>query len=171
MRGVVPVSLNSRRAMDRRWLTHHRNVTHGFMIAQVQIVRASEPLPVWNPQTGELEGGDYLPIWSGRARLQSNKDWRARYVQSANNPEIAAFIRVQIPLSKDGPVPHFKPMDMIFVQPPDPASEWRLDLDQGNWTLRLRNALNSSNPWLRNLLAVVDIGEEPNNYDGAPEGW
>lgn len=161
VRGVVPM-LNARRSMDRRWLTHHRNVTHGFMIAQVQIVRSEVPYPEWNPETGELVGPGNTEIWSGRARLQDNKDWRARYVESGNDPEVDQFVRVQIPLEKDGAVPHFRPMDMIFVQPPREETEWRLDLDQVNWTLRLRNVMNSSNPWLRNLLAVVDMSERSN---------
>lgn len=157
--GVVSVSLNSRRSLDKRWVTHHRNVTHGFMISLVKIVRISTGVPFWDPATGEVAGDGVEEIWEGRARLQDNKDWRARDVISASDPQMVQFIRVQIPLKKDGPVPHFEVDDFVLVQPPDPEGTWEHDLDLQSWTLRLRNSLNSSYPWLRNLLCSVDVSE------------
>lgn len=158
--GVVPVSLNSRRSMDKRWITHHRNVTHGFMISQVKIARISQGVPFWDPETGEIAGDGLTVLWEGRARLQDNKDWRARDVLTASDPQMVQFIRVQIPLREDGPVPHFEVDDYVLVQPPDPQSTWTHDLDLQSWTLRLRNSLNSSYPWLRNLLCSVDVSED-----------
>lgn len=150
--------LNSRRSMDPRWITWHRTVPEGWMNADVVIQRADVD-PVWNPETNELVGEGLTDLWEGRARIQPNKDWRVRNVQSASDPQQDQYVRVQIPLRKDGVVPHFYPGDIIRARADDPDSIWFYDGKLDRFTLRLRNPINSSNPWVRNLLCIADLSE------------
>lgn len=155
-------ALNSRRSLDPRWIVHHRSVPEGYMIVSIVVERIFG-VPVWDPETNELvEGSGLEEIWRGRARVQANKDWRVRNIATASDPQQVHYVRVQIPLRKDNIPPHFHTQDIIRVlEPEDPSSQWGelFDEDLLNYTLRVRNPLNSSNPWVRNILCVVDLSE------------
>lgn len=153
------MALNARRAIDPRWLTHHRRTAEGFMLRTIEIYVQDSPAAGWDPATNELIGGTRTMIWDGRARVQGNKDWRARSVLAAGDPQMVHYVRVQIPFTKDGPVPHIPVDAIIEVKAADPDSNWRHDDDLGAYTLRVRNTVNSSNPWVRNLLCGVDVSE------------
>lgn len=156
--------LNARRSLDPRWITNHRRAAEGFMISTIEIYKQSASLPTWNPDTNDLSDDGIEVVWSGYARIQDNKDWRARDVASAGDPQMLQYVRFQIPLNKSGPVPHIPPGYLIRVLDVDAESSWFLDPDLSNWTFRVRNTVNSSYPWLRNILCIVDLSEQP--YQG-----
>jgi hypothetical protein len=143
------------------------------MIATIEIYRVDDTHPRWDADTNELDNDGLELLWSGMARVQDNKDWRARTAEAANDPQMIQYVRVQIPLDQhlqDGTVnrvPHLDVGDLVRVVEPDPESSWALDPDLSNWVLRIRNTMNSSNPWLRNLLCGVDMTEPP--WDDAEE--
>lgn len=152
-------ALNSRLSQDPRWTRHHRTVVEGWMSADVVIER-QQGVPVWDPVSNDLISGSIVELWRGAARVQGNKDWRVRNIQSASDPQFDQFVRVQIPLDGANPPPRVEAMDIIRVVPPDdPNSQWYHDPDLEFWTMRVRNTVNSSNPWLRNILAVIDVTE------------
>lgn len=157
------MALNARRSLDPRWLTHHRRVVKGFMLREVVIFALSTDAPAarWDPLTNTLVGGDRQLLWEGQARIQGNKDWRARSITSASDPQMVQYVRVQIPFGPDNPVPHIPVDAVVEVQPVDPDSTWVHDDDIMAWTLRVRNSVNSSNPWVRNLLCGTDVSEAP----------
>lgn len=129
------------------------------MIHDIVIYRMSGDPVSLNPETGEVSGGDLTELWRGPARIQPNKDWRARTVESANDPQMVQYTRVQIPLSKSGPVPNIRVQDIIAVQQMQDTQDWVFNHTLEAWTLFVRNAQNSSNRWLYNLLCSADLSD------------
>lgn len=160
------MSLNARRALDPRWITNHAIVPKGFMIATITIHRVVDGRAEWDPATGDVSPDNFETVWTGQARIQGNKDWRARHVESAVDPQMVHYARIQIPLTSDNRPPVIETDDVIFATPPDPNSTWRHDEDLSRYTFRVRNTLNSSNPWIRNILCGVDLTEQPNPLEG-----
>src|SRR5690625_438301 len=150
--------INARPSLDPRWVYRHRSVPFGFMSVPVTITRREEGPPVWNPETGTLEGSSVF-VWQGPARIQPNKDWRVRYVESGTDPQLMHIVRVQIPLRPDNMPPLIKGADIITIDAPDEASTWVPDEDLSRWRLIVRNMINSSNAWVRNNSAVVDLSD------------
>lgn len=153
------MALNSRRALDPRWIVHHRSVPEGFMIHGVTLWRMETARPEWDPETGGITGGELIPLWTGRARIQPNKDWRARYVESGSDPQMVHYIRVQIPLRKNGEPPIIRPYDVFTAADPPDTDDWNFNHDLDAWTLYVRNSTNSSNRWVYNLLCGTDISD------------
>lgn len=151
-------ALNSRRSMDPRWITRHRSVPEGWMNADLMIQRTQAD-PEWDSTTNELVGGGLQELWTGRGRVQPNKDWRVRNIESASDPQQNQYVRVQIPLRKNGTVPHLHTNDIVRALPDDPDSAWYYDDQLEFFTLRVRNPINSSNPWVRNILCISDLSE------------
>src|SRR5690625_5501986 len=90
--------INARPSLDPRWVYRHRSVPFGFMSVPVTITRREEGPPVWNPETGTLEGSSVF-VWQGPERIQPNKDCRVRYVESGTDQQLIHVVRVQIPLA------------------------------------------------------------------------
>lgn len=157
------MALNARRSLDPRWLTHHRRVVKGFMLRDVIIyaLDTNAPAAHWDPETNTMVGEERQLLWEGQARIQGNKDWRARSVEAGGDPQMVHYVRVQIPFGPDNPVPHIPVAALIEVQPVPSESTWVHDDDIMAWTLRVRNSVNNSNPWVRNLLCGTDVSEAP----------
>lgn len=151
--------LNGRRSLDPRWIKHHRRVPEGFMIHDIVIYRMSEDPVVLDPATGQYSGGELLPLWSGKARIQPNKDWRARTVESGSDPQMLQYTRVQIPLKADNPVPTLRVQDIIAAQEMEDTDDWVFNNTLTAWTMYIRNAENSSNRWLYNILCNSDLSD------------
>lgn len=149
------MSLNTRRALDARWARHHRSVPAGFMVTTIEITR--RVVGTWDPETGTNAPPEL--VWRGDARIQPNKDWRVRYAESGLDPQLMQIVRVQIPLRPGNMPPPIHVMDQIRVLEADPYADWTFNTDLQNWRLVVRNMINSSNPWLRNLSAVVDVSD------------
>lgn len=141
--------LNTRRAMDPRWPLHQRSVPQGFMVATIEIYR-----PTGDPVTGitwDVNSGGTAPelewLYTGQARLQDNKDWRARRRSAGGDPVVQHAIRVQTPLDA---CPQIFTFDIIKVidAPYDRSLE--------TYTLYVRNTVNSSDAWTHNILCDID---------------
>jgi len=130
------------------------------MIHPLTIYRLDAAIPSIDPVTGEITGGDLVPIWSGKGRIQPNKDWRARFVESSNDPQMVHFTRVQIPAPRDNPPPTFRVADVVVAQEVEDTEDWVFNHDLAAWTLYVRNAQNSSNRWLVNLLCAGDLSDQ-----------
>lgn len=162
------MSLNARRALDPRWITHHRMVPEGFMIHPITIYRQASGTPQWDPATGTVTGGELVPLWSGNARIQPNKDWRARTVEAGVDMQVVQYTRVQIPLRKQGVVPTVKPFDVIAASDKADTEDWVFNHDLDAWTLYVRNPENSSNRWVYNILCGSDLSDIDLTLGGAP---
>src|SRR5690554_7871126 len=101
-------------------MLHHRRVPKGFMLRGIEIHVQNAPVSGWDPETNELIGGGTSVIWTGKARIQGNKDWRARSVRSGNDPQMLHYVRVQIPFGPNNPLPHIPVDPIIKIMPPDP---------------------------------------------------
>jgi len=143
--------LNLRPSLDARWTRHHRSVPAGFMLATVRLSLSDDGAAVWDPDTGEVTAPVEV-LWTGQARCQPNKDWRARSRVAADDPITMHALRLQIPLKDTPPIP-IGTVVRVLDCPDDPDLE--------TFVFRVRNPLNSSNPWLRNILCDVDVEEHP----------
>lgn len=160
------MALMTRRSMDPRWVYASRKVPSGFMEAIVEIFRpaAQDDDPIFNPDTGEWTGGQPTYLFQGRARVQPNKDWRARNREFAREETAEHAVRVQVEFGSntldgsDGALPEFRIGDRVKVtySPHDEALK--------DYLFTIRNPISSSNAWLRNLLCDVDLGD--NNVGG-----
>lgn len=151
--------LHGRRSLDPRWIRHHRSVPEGWMIHPVIIYRRGSGVPTLDPVTGEVTGVEMEQIWEGRARIQPNKDWRARFVESANDPQMVHYTRVQIPVRTGEQPPTFRVGDTLIAQDVQDTTDWVYNHDLKGWMLYVRNAQNSSNRWLVNLLCAADLSD------------
>lgn len=129
------------------------------MIHDIVIYRMSGGTISLDPETGEVSGGELFELWRGNARIQPNKDWRARGVESGSDPQMVQYTRIQIPLNKQGPVPDIRVQDIIAVQEMKDTEDWVFNHTLHSWTLFVRNAQNSSNRWLYNLLCSADLSD------------
>lgn len=129
------------------------------MIHPVTILRMEEAKPVWDPVTGTITGGALVPIWEGNARIQPNKDWRARSVEAGSDPQMVQYVRVQIPLRKSGVPPVFRPFDVLTSPEIEDTEDWTFNHDLDAWTMFVRNSINSSNRWVSNLLCGTDLSD------------
>lgn len=152
--------------MDVRWPLHHRSVPVGWQVADVIIGRKDGTETVWDPDTGAITGGGFDFVFLGKARLQPNKDWRARRKDSKNSPMVEHAIRVQIGME----CPPVLVADYIGVllAPYDDALE--------RYVIHVRNPVESSNTWGRSFLADMDLTENSASWDALYElalenGW
>ncbi len=129
------------------------------MIHPVIIYRMGDGVPTLDPVTGEVTGVDLNPIWEGDARIQPNKDWRARFVESSNDPQMVHYTRVQIPIRTGEVPPTFRVGDVVAAQDVEDTQDWVYNHDLESWQLFVRNAQNSSNRWLVNLLCAADLSD------------
>lgn len=152
--------LHARRALDPRWIVHHRRVPAGFMIHPISIYRMVDQEVVRDPITGEYTVGELTLLWQGDARVQPNKDWRARNVESANDPQMVHYTRVQIQSPRHNPTPTFRVADVVVCEEVTDTEDWVFNHDLEAWTMYIRNAQNSSNRWLTNLLCSADLSDQ-----------
>lgn len=130
------------------------------MIARVRVAKPTGNPSEWVPGVG-MSGGNYETMWEGRARLQPNKDWRARPREQVGEFEAVHAIRVQLPIGKNEYGATVVDGKTIYAPDPMFAKDWVVHvLDTrviGAQNLEgdryyIRNAKNSANLWLYNLL-------------------
>lgn len=154
------MALMNRRSVDPRWMYASRKVPSGLMEAIIEIFRPApqDSEPVFDPTTGTWSGGAPLYLFRGNARVQPNKDWRARNREFAREETAEHAVRVQVEFGSnkidgsDGVLPEFRLGDRVRVisSPHDTALQ--------DYIFTVRNPISSSNAWLRNLLCDVDLG-------------
>jgi len=102
-------------------------------------------------------------VWRGYGRVQPNKDWRARTRNHANEFNATHAMRVQIPINKNllGAVYDVDGNIVSYGIEPIFAKDFVLRVMEAGVSgteelvgvpLTVRNALNSSTPWVHNLL-------------------
>ncbi len=140
-----------------------RRTVESAMIAQVRVSEPTGNVATWTPGSG-MSSGIYAPIWEGHARVQPNKDWRARPREQVGEFDAVHAIRVQLPIGKNewgatydpisgeitayAPDPEFYKDYMVEVVNTDVIGAEQLEGD----VYYIRNAKTSANLWLYNLL-------------------
>ena len=117
--------------------------------------------PEWDEEAEEWTSSALLPLWRGMARLQPNKDWRARNRTWASEETGEHALRIQMNLYKNLLVPKdewpaapvdIKHGDLVTVtsNPNDPVLE--------GYQFTVRNSMGASDSWLRTILCDVNLG-------------
>lgn len=154
------MALNTRGAIDPRWLTHNQPVGYALQLATVRIYNPASGEQTYDPATNTFTG-DSSDLYTGPARIQpiSNpSDTAEEY-----NPTVLQTIRVVLPLNKntledsDGTVPDIRPNDRMLVT----SSPYNDQLEK--FTYMVMGVMNSSNAWERTLICRVDTELDPTN--------
>jgi hypothetical protein len=143
---------------------HPRTTVESAMIARVKIYKPTGVPADWVPSVG-MDNDGYILVWEGPARVQPNKDWRARPKEVAGEFNAVHAVRVQIPVGRNE-LGGVKSGDRFSSYGVDPAfaKDYRVDvvdmpvigtIRMEDKALTVRNALVSSNAWLINLLCDV----------------
>jgi hypothetical protein len=154
------MALNSRGAVDPRWLTHNQSVGYALQLATVDI---------YNPASGEQEydaesntwTGTTTPLYTGPARIQPVASVTETTLEY--NPTTIQNVRVILPYGKntledsEGVVPDIRPNDRLRVT----SSPYNTNLEKFIYVVI--GVLNSSNAWERTLLCRVDTELDPTN--------
>jgi len=154
------MGLNSRSAIDPRWLTHNMSVGYGLQLADVQIYNPASQSQTYNPDTNTWTGSTIV-LYEGPARVQpinavfENTD--------SYNPTFIKTVRVQIPYHKNqvedstAAVPDIRPNDRMLVN----SAPYNDTLEKFIYTVV--DVLNSSNSWERTIICRVDTELDPTN--------
>lgn len=141
---------------------HARQTVESAQQVLVNIYKPTGGTAEWTPGVGMANSTTTL-VWTGYARVQPDKDWRARARDQGNEFTATQAVRVQIGIGKNllgavkdvngkivtyGADPMFK-KDFVVV-----VAETNVTGTEGlvNLSMTVRNALSSSKPWLYNLL-------------------
>lgn len=152
------LALNSRGAIDPRWLTHNRAVGYGLNLATVEIYNQASGSQVYDAETNSWSGSTVV-LYQGPARVQpinSVSETAENY-----NPTFIKTVRVQVPYNKNtvvgaaDEVPDFRPNDRMIVS----SAAYNESLTKFIYTVT--DVLNSSNAWERTLLCRVDTELDP----------
>lgn len=149
------MALNSRPIIDERWVYHHRTVAQGAMRAQVIIGHPTNAVVPWDPFSEDPEARVFatdqsissVTHWVGPARVQPNKDWRARKERFPGQAAVDYAVRFQISL-EDGTLPEMHTGDTIRVTNELPLPDPLLS----RYLFVVRNISVSSNSWVRTIL-------------------
>lgn len=160
------MALNSRGAIDPRWVTHNIPVERSLAYATIEIFNPKSADNIYDPATNTWST-DVEVVWEGKARIQPrNATARlgsAGTVISAIDPGASQIVEVNIGLrdnqllGSNGVMPDLRPGFKMRVtdSPIDPAL--------CNFDFVVRSVINSSNPWNRQLLCEVNQELNPNN--------
>lgn len=136
-----------------KFFYHARPVVNSVMMATVEIYRPTGEMPEWDGGTG-MANNMFTLIWRGKARIQPNKDWRARPREFAGEFTATQAVRIQVPIGGNelGEDIEFRKDDEVVAVELDVIGGEQI---VGNRYF-VRNALTSSNLWVFNLLCDVD---------------
>lgn len=153
------MALNSRSALDPRWVSHHRNVSSSFQVCDIEIYNEKLGSRVYNAtnNTWDTKSDN---IWTGKARIQPTKISSERNVPG--NPTFVRQVTMQIDFGKnqvedsDGEMADIRPGNYVLVteSPYDPILK--------NFVYIVRSVMGSSNPWQRTITCEVDMESDPN---------
>lgn len=154
------MALNTRGAVDPRWLTHNRPVEYALQLATVRVYNPASGEQVYDPATNTFTG-TATDLYMGPARIQPTSP--PAETGQEYNPTSLQTVRVVLPLNKntlegsDGVVPDIRPNDKLVVT----ASPYNAQLE--NFVYVVIGVLNSSNAWERSLVCRVDMELDPTN--------
>jgi hypothetical protein len=154
------MALNSRGAIDPRWLTHNQAVGYGLQLATVEIYSPALGDQVYDPATNTFSGTKET-LYTGPARIQPTSG----PVESSEeyNPTNLQTVRVVIPVNKNtldgssGILPDIRPNHKLLVT----SSPYNAQLE--SFSYEVIGVLNSSNAWERTLVCRVDMELDINN--------
>lgn len=152
------MALNSRSALDPRWVSHHRNVSSSFQVCNVNIYNERLVSRVYNATANTWDTTSTV-IWSGKARIQPSKIASERNVPG--NPTFVRQVMMQIDFGKNqvsgsaGVMADIRPGNYIIVS----ASPYDPTLTK--FVYIVRSVMGSSNPWQRTLTCEVDMESDP----------
>lgn len=156
--------LNTRSIFDPRFTRAVAQVGQGAMTSSVLVRR---PLPEDSPLRGGWDydkkkhvGEEFITLWAGPARVQPNKDWRAKSYEFASTTTAIQACRFSLPLADgvwNGALTdderEMRDEDRIFIV--DNAFP-HLDAIK-RFVYIVRNGLVSGNAGLQNVLCDVDL--------------
>lgn len=154
------MALNSRGAVDPRWLTHNQSVGYALQLATVDIYNPASGDQTYDADTNTWTGTT-TPLYTGPARIQPVASVTETTLEY--NPTTIQNVRVILPYGKntlagsDGVVPDIRPNDRLRVT----ASPYNSNLEKFIYVVI--GVLNSSNAWERTLLCRVDTELDPTN--------
>lgn len=149
---------------------HPRPVVESAMITDVKIYSPDGTQSDWVPGQTASENSLYTLRYIGKARVQPNKDWRARVREQGLEFGATQAVRVQVGIESN----------LYYAVDGEPASglhadasedfkkDWMVIVDQSyvdgaeyleDSILYVRNALGSGNKWLHNLLCDTNTKE------------
>lgn len=154
------MALNSRGAVDPRWLTHNQSVGYALQLATVDIYNPASGEQTYDAETNTWTGTT-TPLYTGPARIQPVASVTETTLEY--NPTTIQNVRVILPYGKntldgsEGEVPDIRPNDRIRVT----SSPYNSSLEKFIYVVI--GVLNSSNAWERTLLCRVDTELDPTN--------
>ena len=154
------MALNSRGAVDPRWLTHNQVVGYALQLATVDIYNPASGEQTYDAETNTWTGTT-TPLYTGPARIQPVASVTETTLEY--NPTTIQNVRVILPYGKstldgsDGVVPDIRPNDRLRVT----SSPHNSSLEKFIYVVI--GVLNSSNAWERTLLCRVDTELDPTN--------
>jgi hypothetical protein len=154
------MALNTRGAVDPRWLTHNQSVGYALQLATVTVYNKDSANQTYDPVTNTYSGGN-VGLYIGPARIQQVNS--VTELNQDYNPTTIQSVRVIIPLNKntlegsDGEVPDIRPSDFVRVE----SSPHNTGLEK--FVYVVIGVLNSSNAWERTLLCRVNMELDPTN--------
>jgi len=152
------LGLNSRGAIDPRWITHNRSVALSLHLASVEIYNPNSVSQVYNATTNTWTGTKTI-LWKGKARIQPIG--AAGDAGDVYNPTLFQNIKVQLAYGRNeqpgvtAEMPDFRPNDRMIVT----DSPFNESLESFIYTVV--SVMNSSNAWERTLLCRVDTELDP----------
>lgn len=154
------MALNTRGAVDPRWLSHNQAVGYALQLATVRIYNPASGEQTYDPATNTFSGNS-TDLYIGPARVQpvsTPTDTSESY-----NPTTLQSVRVVLPLGKNslegsaGVVPDIRPNDKLVVT----SSPYNDALEK--FSYMVIGVMNSSNAWERTLMCRVDTELDPTN--------
>jgi hypothetical protein len=138
--------LNGRSQIDPRWQTHHGPVVAGFMLASVKFIR-KQPNFVrsYDQATSTWNTTGFTTVWQGPARIQPYGIIGDQIV--AQDTTGRRLMRVQIEAMDSGVM--LDDMGIIL--------DGGLDPELTKFTLEVRGTINSSNPWVTDIVCEADL--------------
>jgi hypothetical protein len=154
------MALNSRGAIDPRWLTHNQAVGYGLQLATVEVYSSASGDQVYDPATNTFSGST-VPLYTGPARIQPVSN--PTDSTSSYNPTSLQVVHVILPLNKntlegsEGALPDIRPNHKVKVVTSPHNSQLLA------FSYEVTGVLNSSNAWERTLICRVDMELDINN--------
>jgi hypothetical protein len=154
------MALNSRGAIDPRWLTHNQAVGYGLQLATVEIYSTPAGNQVYDPATNTFSGSKVI-LYTGQARIQPTSN--PTESTDSYNPTSLQVVRIILPLNKntlagsEGVVPDIRTNNKVRVT----TSAYNSQLLA--FSYEVIGILNSSNAWERTLICRVDMELDINN--------
>lgn len=159
---MSPGVLNRRSVFDPRFQRGMAFVDEKADTSSVLVRRrTAASIAPWDFDTGgRPDDGDYKILWTGPARVQPNKDWRARGYVFGDETVVFQACRFRLPLANG-----------VWADDIDDADKFFLDEDQviitetsfknlerlKRYIFVVRNPLISGNGFQQNLLADVNL--------------